>query len=160
MERVRKKVDKVLEYMLIFLMGASVINVLWQVITRFILQNPSSFTEEIARFLLIWIGLLGAAYGIGKKIHLAIDLLRQKISSSRQIKLDIIINSLIFIFALVVMVVGGIYLVNLTFQLQQISAALQIKLGFVYLAVPLSGCLMGFYSITNVIGLIKTGRTA
>lgn len=160
MERVRKKVDKILEYMLIFLMGASVINVLWQVITRFILQNPSSFTEEIARFLLIWIGLLGAAYGIGKKIHLAIDLLRQKVSDSWQIKLDIIINSLIFIFALAVMVVGGIYLVNLTFQLQQISAALQIKLGFVYLVVPLSGCLIGFYSITNVIGLIKTGRTA
>ena len=160
MVNIRKIIDKILEYILIFLMGASVINVLWQVITRFILQNPSSFTEEIARFLLIWIGLLGAAYGIGKKIHLAIDLLRQKVSDTRQKKLDIIINGLIFIFALTVMVIGGIYLVNLTFQLQQISAALQIKLGFVYLAVPLRGCLMGFYSITNVIGLIKSGRTA
>jgi TRAP-type C4-dicarboxylate transport system permease small subunit len=160
MVNIRKIVDKILEYLLIFLMGASVINVLWQVFTRFIMQNPSSFTEEIARFLLIWIGLLGAAYGIGKKIHLAIDLLKQKVSDSWKIKLDIIINSLIFIFAMAVMVGGGIHLVNLTFQLQQISAALQIKLGFVYLAVPLSGCLMGFYSITNVIGLIKTGRTA
>lgn len=158
MEKIRNTVDKILETILILLMGLSVLNVLWQVATRFILQNPSSYTEEIARFLLIWIGLLGAAYGMGKKIHLAIDILKQKVNEKIRRRLDIVINAFILLFALAVMVIGGSHLVNLTFQLEQISAALQIKLGYVYLAVPLSGLLMCFYSIENMILTIKEGR--
>lgn len=158
MQKIRHLIDKILEYVLIILMGLSVLNVLWQVITRFVLQNPSSYTEEIARFLLIWIGLLGAAYGIGKKIHLAIDILKQRVNDVNRRRLDMVINAMILIFALSVMVIGGSHLVNLTFDLEQISAALQIKLGFVYLAVPLSGALMSFYSIENMIQTIKEGR--
>lgn len=155
MGKARSIVDMILEKVLIILMALSVLNVLWQVITRFILQNPSSYTEEIARFLLIWIGLLGAAYGIGKKIHLAIDILRQRVSPANRMRLDIAINTIILLFALGVMVVGGILLVNLTLGLEQISAALQIKLGYVYLAVPLSGILMSFYSVDNIILNVK-----
>jgi len=139
-------------------MGFSVLNVLWQVITRFLLNHPSSYTEEIARFLLIWIGLLGAAYGIGKNIHLAIDVLKQKLPEAKRRIMDILINSFVFLFALTVMIIGGIYLVLLTFDLHQISAALQLELGYVYLAVPLSGILMAFYSLLNIVALLKNGK--
>jgi TRAP-type C4-dicarboxylate transport system permease small subunit len=53
-----------------------VLNVAWQVLTRFVLQNPSSYTEELARYLLIWLGLLGAGYCVGQRSHLAIDIYR------------------------------------------------------------------------------------
>ena len=58
----RKKVDKILGTTLAIIMGVMVINVLWQVFTRFVIGTPSSFTDELARYLMIWVGVLGAAY--------------------------------------------------------------------------------------------------
>lgn len=70
----RKIIDKGLELSLIFLMAFLVVDVLWQVLSRYILVSPSSVTDELAGYLLIWVGLLGAAYVSGKNEHLAIDL--------------------------------------------------------------------------------------
>lgn len=123
-----------------------VLNVLWQVFTRFILMDPSSYTEELARYLLIWVGLLGASYAVGKRMHLAIDVFTMKLEGRRKHYSDLLIEVFIFAFSLSVVFVGGIHLVSLTLELEQISAALQIKLGYVYLAVPLSGLLMMLYS--------------
>ena len=60
--RIRKIIDKMLESLLIILMAVLVIDVLWQVASRYLLTSPSSITDELAGFLLIWVGLLGAAY--------------------------------------------------------------------------------------------------
>lgn len=146
-ESLRQKVDKLLERVLILLMGANVLNVLWQVFTRFVIRHPSSFTEELARFLLIWVGLLGASYASGKKLHLAIEVMVSKLERKARLWIEITIQSLIFIFALLVMVIGGIRLVAITLALSQISAALRIQLGYVYMVIPLSGLLIMFYAL-------------
>lgn len=151
LERAKKRIDKFLELALIFLMGANVVNVLWQVFTRFVLRNPSSFTEELARYLLIWVGLLGASYAAGKKMHLAIDVVLQTLKNRKKIKVEIVIQVFIFLFSFFVMVVGGLRLVTITLTLNQISAALRIKLGYVYMALPLSGLLIMFYASAFII---------
>jgi TRAP-type C4-dicarboxylate transport system permease small subunit len=147
MEAMRKRVDRVLEWALIVLMAANVLNVLWQVFTRFVLKDPSSWTEELARFLLIWVALLGASYAAGRKMHLAIDVVLEKLEGRTRVVADLGIHALILVFGLLVMVVGGVRLVYVTLFLDQTSAALQIKLGYVYLVLPLSGTLIVFYSI-------------
>lgn len=86
----RKIIDKGLELSLIFLMAFLVVDVLWQVLSRYILVSPSSVTDELAGYLLIWVGLLGAAYVSGKNEHLAIDLLLQHIRPSRRKLLAIV----------------------------------------------------------------------
>ena len=68
----RKIIDKGLELSLIFLMAFLVVDVLWQVLSRYILVSPSSVTDELAGYLLIWVGLLGAAYVSGKNEHRSI----------------------------------------------------------------------------------------
>ena len=73
--KVREVIEKALEWLLVFLMSVLVLDVLWQVFSRYILSSPSSYTDELAGFLLIWVGLFGAAYVAGKREHLAIDLL-------------------------------------------------------------------------------------
>ena len=143
--------DKVLKWVIIVLMGANVINVLWQVFTRFILRNPSSYTDELARYLLMWVGLLGASYLVGSKQHLSIDLLYQKVQGKSKVLIDLIIQTSIFLFAFFVMVIGGIRLVSITLVLEQVSAALQIQLGYVYLVVPISGLIIMFYTIVFII---------
>ena len=144
-------VDYIIKWILIILMAVMTMNVLWQVFTRFILQNPSSFTEELARYTLIWAGILGAAYIAGQKMHLAIDLLSLKLKGKSKIFLEIFIHACILIFAVLVMIIGGFRLVDITLTLNQISAALQIKLGYVYLVLPISGVIIAFYSIVFII---------
>lgn len=144
--RLRERVDRVLSGFLSLLMGAMAINVLWQVFTRFVLDNPSSFTEELARFMLIWLGILGAAYVGGQKMHLAIDLLGRSVTGWQKSALEIFIDFSIFIFAFSVLVVGGMRLVYLTWSLQQTSASLQLPLAYVYFVLPVSGLLFMFYS--------------
>lgn len=148
---IKPKVDVILKWILVFIMAAMTINVLWQVFTRFIMQDPSSYTEELARYMLIWIGILGASYVAGQKMHLAIDLLSTKLNAVNKSYLEIVIQLSIFLFSFFVMVIGGIRLVQITLTLNQISAALQIPLGYVYTVVPISGALMMFYSLTFII---------
>ncbi len=155
LERAKKRVDKLLELALLLLMGANVLNVLWQVFTRFVLQNPSSYTEELARYLLIWVGLLGASYAAGKKMHLAIDVVLQGLRNKAKVWVEIVIQVFIFLFSLFVMVVGGIRLVSITLTLAQTSAALQIKLGYVYLVLPLSGIMIMFYATVFILERIR-----
>ena len=66
MKTLRAGIDRLLGSAICVLMAAMVLNVLWQVFTRFVLRNPSSFTEEAARYMMIWVGLLGSAYAAGK----------------------------------------------------------------------------------------------
>lgn len=151
MKNLMNVVEKVLGGFVGLLMAAMVLDVTWQVVTRFLLQEPSSYTEELARFLLIWIGLLGAAYAYRKKAHLGLDILSQKLEGEAKRKLDVFISIVCAIFACVIMIYGGSKLVILTLELDQMSAALQIKVGYLYSVIPLSGVLIVLFSIDRII---------
>jgi TRAP-type C4-dicarboxylate transport system permease small subunit len=148
---IRKYLDLFLSTFVTILMGILVINVLWQVISRYLVGHPSPFTDELAGFLLIWVGLLGATYITGRKEHLAIDILHHKLSPERKVKVDRIISILVALFALAVLVIGGANLVYITLRLNQISSALQIPVGYVYLVLPISGIFIIYYSIYDIV---------
>ncbi len=147
---IKQKVNKTLEWILIMLMTIMVINVLWQVFTRYVMDSPSSFTDELARYLLIWVGLLGAAWASGKNMHLAINIFPSRLKVSNQRLLAIFVNILIIGFALTTMVIGGGRLVYITSILGQQSAALHISLAHVYSVIPLSGFLIIFYKLYEI----------
>ncbi|MBX3009187.1 MAG: TRAP transporter small permease [Melioribacteraceae bacterium] len=158
--KIKTVLDSILKWVLVTIMSIMTINVLWQVFSRFILSTPSSITEELARYSLVWLGILGASYVAGQKLHLAIDLLLIKLKGRKKSYLEIFIQVCIFIFAFFVMFIGGIRLVTITLTLNQISAALQIPLGYVYLVLPISGLVIAFYSIYFIIEEVKKIKTA
>lgn len=145
----RKSIDKVLGILLVFLMSVLIIDVIWQVTSRYILANPSSFTDEVAGYLLVWVGLLGAAYVAGEKEHLAIDLLLQRSKGKTRMIIEMIIYTVTGLFVLFVMVIGGTNLVYTRFLLHVTSASLELNLGYVYLVLPISGILTLYYTIDN-----------
>lgn len=147
----RKIIDNILGWLAAGLMGVLVITVLWQVVSRFVLGDPSAFTDELAGFLLIWVGLLGAAYVTGMKQHLAIDLISAKLSVKNKRVVDTIINALIAIFAIIVLIGGGSNLVFITFYLNQTSSVLLIPIGYVYTVLPLTGIFITYYVITDMV---------
>jgi TRAP-type C4-dicarboxylate transport system permease small subunit len=155
LQRVRATLDRALGLLLTGLMGLAVINLSWQVASRYLLGIPSSFTDELARFLLVWIGLFGATYGVGRRLHLAIDLLPEAVDRRAGRGLDRLVGLLTAGFALAVLTVGGGWLVELTASLGQRSPALGIPMALVYLSLPVSGLAMVVYIIGD---LFEAGR--
>jgi len=152
----KENLDKIISWLLIFLMGSMVLNVTWQVLSRYIFQNPSSFTDELSRYMLIWLGMLGAAYVAGQNQHLAIDIVLRKLEGRAKMKLQILINVLIMVFAIAAMILGGSNLVYITYLLGQKSATLQIPLAYIYSIIPASGILVLYYQIAGIFNLMKT----
>ncbi len=147
MTKIKKLLDKSLEVLVIVVVAFLVVDVLWQVFTRYVLGDPSSWTEELATFLLIWVALLGAAVALGRGAHLGIDYFVSKLPDRSRIKIEFFVFTCMALFSLLVMVIGGASLVARTFYLQQISPALHLEMGYVYLAVPISGSFLVLYSL-------------
>lgn len=146
----REKLDKSVALLLVVILGIMVLNVTWQVVSRYIFQSPSSFTDELSRYMLIWLGMLGAAYVAGKNEHLAIDILPQKLTGKPKMRLLVFIYIIIIAFVLPVMILGGGNLVYITFVLEQKSATLQVPLAYIYSIIPLSGILIVYYQLSNI----------
>lgn len=151
MKTFRQHLDRWLAAALVLIMTAMVLNVLWQVFSRYVLGTPSSFTDELARYLMIWLGVLGAAFVAGKNGHVAIDVLPRRATPATQRRLRQAVNGIILLFCLFGMVIGGGRLVYVTYVLEQYSPALRLPLAYVYLVIPLSGLIIIYYKSQDLI---------
>jgi TRAP-type C4-dicarboxylate transport system, small permease component len=151
LNRIKLLVDRLIAAFSVAVMVALVVCVVWQVFSRYVLNTPSTMTDELARFLMIWVGLLGAAYTVGAQRHLAIDLLAMSVNAGKKALLSIVINVLIFAFSGLVIVTGGLKLIEKTLATSQVSAAMQIPMGYIYFILPLSGAIMMFYALYYVV---------
>jgi TRAP-type C4-dicarboxylate transport system permease small subunit len=147
----RDKITHYLGHFLALLMTIMTIDVLWGVFTRYAMGNQASWSEELARFLLIWIGILGAAYASGQNMHLAIDLLSPKLAGKSKQRLASGITILIILFVFCILVIGGFRLIYVTQVLGQMSPALQIPMTVVYAVLPLSGIIIVYYKVHDLI---------
>jgi TRAP-type C4-dicarboxylate transport system permease small subunit len=149
-------INSVVERLLVLIFSLLVLDVLWQVVSRYALGSPSSFTEEFARFSLIWLAILSTAYLSGQRAHLAMDYWIRKLPQNERQKRDFVIECLILGFVIVVFVIGGTNLVYTTLRLGQQSAVLEIPLGIIYGIVPFSGLIMIFYSAYHMQRILKS----
>jgi len=156
-----EKTTKIIEIFLIILMSIMVIAVVWQVFTRFVINSPSTFTDELSRYLMIWVGILGGAYTFAIKRHLALEMLMPKLNEKNQYGLQIVINVLVIIFSYTVLVYGGTSIVNATLAFNQISPSLtlfgnEVPVGYIYLVSPISGGLIIAYGIYDIAQLFTS----
>lgn len=151
MENIRNKINKILIIFSSIVLILLVLAVTWQVISRYILNNPSTVTDEFSRFSLIWIGLLGATYSFGIKAHLSIDLVLTRLSFHKQMILKFLIVGLSLIFILLVQIIGGSQLSLNT--MGQLSPSLQVPMGIVYSILPISGVINLLYMLIDLIEL-------
>ena len=153
----RKIIDKITRGTLISLMGMLVISVVWQVFSRYILNAPSTFTDELARFFLIWVSLLGVAYLSGQNAHISIDVLLEKLRPASKFRLQLLIHSIIILFVLFVLVIGGGKLVYITHTYTQLTPTLQIPMAYIYLIGPICGLLIMYYKLSDIKKMYKEG---
>ncbi len=153
MEALRKGLDKVLEVICCILLSLMTIFATWQVISRYVLNNPSTVTEELVLICFVWMALLGTAYVFGKQEHMRMSFLVDKLSDKNQNKIKLLSEIIVIVFAALVLVFGGFRMSQLS--MGQLSSSLQIPMGYIYLALPLSGVITVVYNILNILDLIK-----
>lgn len=118
------------------------------------------WTEELARFLLIWVALLGGAVAFGTKGHLGVDYFVGKFDASARKLMAIVVHLIVLFFAGAVFVYGGWCFVSRTLASGQTTSALPMKMGHIYLALPIAGIFMLIYTIENLIETLMTPAEA
>ncbi|SFE23236.1 TRAP transporter small permease [Roseivivax sediminis] len=141
----KSAVDVSLRVIIIAIFATLVVCVSWQVVSRYVFGTPSVLTDEIARFLFMWLALIGGAYTFGARRHLAIDLLTDSLKGRAKLASEASILTVVAVFAAIVMVWGGSTLVARTLASGQVTPALRISMGWVYGAIPFSGAVIVYY---------------
>lgn len=153
MKKIKKISDLFLIYITSFILLLMTGVGFWQVFSRYILNDASTFSEELLRYMLIWLSLLSAAFVYGKKGHIAITLLVSKFPKKIQNILQLIVDILIMLFAIIIMLLGGIRAMLIT--VSQTSASMDFSMGIVYGILPTSGAFIVLYSLFNIVDITK-----
>jgi TRAP-type C4-dicarboxylate transport system permease small subunit len=157
METIRKGLDRLLEtaccLLLVMMVGVSC----WQVISRYVLGVPSTITEELLRFSLVWLSMLGMAYVAGKQQHISLTILIDKVSPAFRSWWTVIIQLVFIAFSAWILIIGGLKISSIS--MLQISPALGIPMGQIYYALPASGVLIIGYSIMNIAATLRALKT-
>ncbi|HIT90245.1 MAG TPA: TRAP transporter small permease [Candidatus Merdenecus merdavium] len=155
LNKVRKGLDTVVSGICIFLFAAMVVVGSYQIITRFIFNNPSTISEELLTYTFAWMAMFSSALVFGKRDHMRMSFIVDKLPTSKRKVLEIVIEALIVAFAAIVLIYGGFNIMGLT--MTQKTASLGIMMGVVYSVIPICGILITIYGILNIIGL-STGQ--
>lgn len=146
--KLQKAINYILARIAALLLIAMTILVIYQVFTRYVLNNPADFTEEIVRYTLIWLGFVGAAYAFSTREHIALEFFRDKFPPAGKHVLIIAMDVLILATVFAIMVVGGIKLVYSARM--EFSPILHISRSLVYTMGPVSGILICFLQIVHI----------
>lgn len=150
-----KQLRKFLNYILNILAGGSFLAMValtcWQVFTRYVLQNPSSWSEELVSYLFAWMSLFGASIVVGERGHMNIPIVVERMGKKGRKFFAIFAEVIACVFAGVILVYGGIQITNLA--MGQMTSALGIPIGIFYVVLPLSGVLNIIYTILNIIDI-------
>lgn len=148
---IRKGIDMILSAVCVFIFAVMVVVGTYQIVSRYFFNSPSTVSEELLTYSFTWMALLASAYVFGKRDHMRMGFIADKLTGTPRKILEIVIECLVMILAASVMVYGGFTIMQLT--MTQVTASLGIPMGVVYAVVPLSGILIVFYSILNIADL-------
>ncbi len=152
---IRCILDKALFGLCVAIMVMLVVDVSWQVFSRYALGSPSTFTDEAARFLMVWMTFLGGAYMFGCNGHLCVTSIRDRLPPKIQGAVIVLTYVLIAVFAVAVMMYGSQRLISRT--LSQPSPSLGIPMGWFYSILPISAFCIVIYMVLNLIDFFATG---
>ena len=141
---------RVLEFLAIVAAAALVLDVVWGVVTRAMPGGQAKWTEELARFLLIWVSMLGGALAFRRREHLGIDFLVTSMHSDVGSGLRAFKQGIVCLTATAVFLYGGVRIVADALISQQTTPALGWKMGYVYAAVPLAGIFILLFSLEEM----------
>lgn len=169
----RRPLVALLEILVILAMAALVVDVLlgvgsrqlgifrfwaeekWQLSLGFLPSGQIQWTEELARFLMVWAALLGAALAFERRAHLGVDYFVGKLHPSTHKMVRTIVHLLVMAFAVLILIKGGATVVEKSMESRQMTPALGIKKWIVYSVVPLSGVFVVIFTLQNLVADLR-----
>lgn len=149
-----KKLDAILtgiEERLIYLLLASMLIIVFlAVLNRFLIQLPMSWSEEVARYLMIWAAFVGASLGVKHSVHISVDALVHAIPPAAQRMVALFGNMLGFAFCAWFFTIGAEFIGRLM-DAGQLSPALRLPIYYAYAAVPCGFALMSLRYFINCV---------
>lgn len=149
LNRLNGGLARVLQTLLIAIFLILVVVVIWGVASRYLLGDQASWSEELARLLMVWLALLGAALVAREDRHLGLDIVVNSWPEEVQRGGRLVVYCLIFGFAAWIMGWGGWELVSQRFASGQTMPALGISKAWFYLALPVSGALTALFMVES-----------
>ena len=143
-----------LEVLLMVMVAALTLTVLWGVFTRFCLGSQAEYTDELARVLLVWVSMVGAALAFGVKAHLGVDFFVNKLHPEARKTLSVLVQAVTAVLAVAVFIVGGWGLAM--GQMGQQLPTLPLSRGLVYISIPLGCVLICLFALENLVEIIRT----
>lgn len=156
----RDGLTRVLEWFLVITLALLVLDVVWGVLTRYLFAQQAKWSEELARFLLIWVTLLGGAVAFGTKAHLGVDYFVNRLHPDARRWTALVSHGVVLFFAVEVLLRGGTLVVLEALKLEQTTPALGWKMGYVYLALPVSGLFVALFGLENLVQAWRQGPSA
>ncbi len=153
MSQLRAILDKVLNVLAGVSFLAMVALTCWQVFTRYILGNPSSWSEELVSYLFAWMSLFGATLVVGERGHMNIPILVEKLNMGARKVLAIFSEVIACLFAVVILIYGGMQITTLA--MGQMTSSLGVPVGVFYVVMPISGVLMIIYTVLNIVDIMQ-----
>lgn len=148
---------KVLNRIMNVLAGVSLIAMTaltcWQVFTRYVLNNPSTWSEELVGYLFAWASLFGASLITGERGHMNIPVVVEKMPAAAQKCFAIFAELIAMAFSLIILVYGG-YRITLL-AMGQMTSSLGVAVGVFYVAMPVCGVINILYTILNIYDICK-----
>ncbi|MBG0776096.1 MAG: TRAP transporter small permease [Desulfovibrionaceae bacterium] len=127
--------------------------IFFQVISRYFFGYTFAWSEELARFLFVWVVFLGSALIMGESGHLAVQLLAKKLEGTPAgLALEIFVNLCSYVFILLLLVQGSKMTSVMTFQT---APGLGISMSAVYVIIPVSACLMLLYLFKDTVRIAR-----
>lgn len=152
MKILRKVADFIVAFILTAAASTMIVSIFLQVTFRFILHSPLYWTEELSRYSFVYIVFVGAAWAGKERMHLGVDYFTSKLPGRLEKRLKIIMDILIMLFSAAI-VYAGFQVVPVNFG--QLSPALNIPMGAVYLAIPVGFLLLFIYYFEHFINDVK-----
>lgn len=123
----------------------------WQVISRQVLNSSSTWSEELSKLLFVWLSFVGSAFLFGERGHIAVDFLARKLPLKTQRVLQVIVQLLVVLFAVLGMTWGGYLAASVAWN-QQLTA-LPLTIGWVYVVIPIAGIFIALFAIIDLISV-------
>ncbi|MGQ7249295.1 TRAP transporter small permease [Halomonas sp. V046] len=157
MEKLRYHLDRIMQALCCSLFALMVLVATWQVITRYLLGSPSTMSEAFLRVALIWLALLSIALVAGRREHVCLSAVTDKLPDGMKRIVNFCIEGIFIVFAIFAMIYGG---GTATFNtMDQIYPMLQIPKGLIYMSLPATGTIILVYCILNCIDLYRSSTS-
>jgi len=147
MERVSHIVNRITEIAIVLIISIMAVVVFVEVIFRYVLHLPLFWTEEFARYCLVWSSLLGAGVALKRGEHIAVTFLTDMFPKGIRVETSLLVQIFIASF-LGVIFWGGFCLVILTRH--QLSPAMRIPMSWPYMAIPIGSLIMLVHEVTFI----------